>query len=248
MNDNIAIYGDTSWAGDARLVDRIRRCIRLGRIGPPSSNSRLRRSHVCAFRSILTPGDPGGTGETFGLRGGGFEVQDVREERFEIFVPDTYSTNGLWGALISISPGSQPRLPVGWAAELASQRVLFVAPCHAGNERDSGERCRLALDAVYSISKRYRIDRRRLFVGGFSGGGRIASALGVASRTSSPERFACVVSISIKMFPPARAGNTWRVTARERVTSSKRANAGLSITGERDMNRDNTQRVREYRL
>ena len=107
---------------------------------------------------------------------------DLQREKFRIIVPplEPLSTNSTLGLLVWISPGEDPRIPPAWEAELAKHRLLFVSAYNAGNERHAIQRCRLALDATCNVCRRFKVDPRRIYVGGFSGGGRIASILGVA--------------------------------------------------------------------
>jgi predicted esterase len=110
----------------------------------------------------------------------GFPDYDVKVEKFRLVVPRDYSTNGTWGLLVWISPENEADVPASLFAELAEHRLLLVSAYRSGNDRHPLDRFRLALDATCNICRAYQIDRRRIFVGGFSGGGRIASMLGVA--------------------------------------------------------------------
>jgi predicted peptidase len=101
-------------------------------------------------------------------------------ERFQVIVPATFTTNTSWGLLVWISPSDEPRIPSEWEVELAKQRLLFVGAYKSGNQRDIVERTGLALDAAFNMRQLYKIDTNRVFVAGFSGGGRVASMVGIA--------------------------------------------------------------------
>jgi pimeloyl-ACP methyl ester carboxylesterase len=59
--------------------------------------------------------------------------------------------------------------------------VIFVSAARSGNGADVlGRREPLALLAAYNVMQRYHVDARRVYVGGFSGGSRIALRLALA--------------------------------------------------------------------
>jgi predicted esterase len=105
---------------------------------------------------------------------------DLKVERFRLVVPEGYSTNAAWGLLVWISPENEAQVPKQLTAELASHRLLLVSAYKSGNDRHPLDRFRLALDATCNMCRKYRVARTRIYVGGFSGGSRIASMLGVA--------------------------------------------------------------------
>jgi len=69
-------------------------------------------------------------------------------------------------------------LPPGWESVLASRKFLFVSPQAAGNSCNQSRRCGLALMAALEMQRYYKIDARRIFAAGVSGGARAASDLG----------------------------------------------------------------------
>src|SRR5207248_2287400 len=85
-----------------------------------------------------------------------------------------------WGLFIWISASDAPRIPADWEAVLAARKLLFIGAVQSGNKRDILDRIRLAIDANVGMRKRCRIDGRRVYVSGFSGGARVASMVGVA--------------------------------------------------------------------
>jgi len=105
---------------------------------------------------------------------------DVTREKFRLVVPATYCTNTAWGLLVWLSQGDDAYLPPDWEEELEKHDVIVAAPFNSGNERHPIDRLRLALDATANVCRRFRIDRNRLYVGGFSDGARLACVLGIA--------------------------------------------------------------------
>jgi predicted esterase len=100
---------------------------------------------------------------------------ELGKERFSIYVPNEPIPAAGYGLLVFISPFEQALVPPEWRLILNRQGVIYVAAEHSGNDNDMlGRRIPLALHAYENVSKRYRLDPARVFVGGFSGGGRTA--------------------------------------------------------------------------
>lgn len=105
---------------------------------------------------------------------------DVASERFRVILPKNEETNQALGLLVWISAENNARVSEDLVAQLAAHRLLLVSPLKAGNDRHPLDRFRLALDGACNMCRLYPVDTKRIYVGGFSGGSRIASMLGVA--------------------------------------------------------------------
>ena len=120
-------------------------------------------------RGLVEETDPEGRGE--------YEPADAS---FEVFVPEAYAEReGSWGLLVWVSPGGIGHVPREWEGVLAEHRLIAIGPNDAGNERYVWYRIGLALDAAHGMGERYELDGRRVYVAGFSGGGRLATRLGL---------------------------------------------------------------------
>jgi len=99
---------------------------------------------------------------------------DLLEERFSFYVPVQRPSRG-YGLLVFIPPWQDARLPPGWAAVLDEHGMIFVSAAKSGNdEKVLDRRIPLALLGAYNIMQRYPIDADRVYIGGFSGGSRVA--------------------------------------------------------------------------
>jgi pimeloyl-ACP methyl ester carboxylesterase len=101
---------------------------------------------------------------------------DLAKERFLVYVP---SAAPPWprgfALLVFVPPSDQDHLPFGWASQLEHHGVILVIPAAAGNtEAVLSRRVPLALSAEENIVRQYPVDRQRIYIGGFSGGSRVA--------------------------------------------------------------------------
>ena len=105
---------------------------------------------------------------------------DLREERFDVFVPGRRPPGG-YGLVVFVSPMQDFVLPADWKRELDKRGIAFVAARRSGNRENMYERrMPLALHAYGNVAARLPLDPERVVVAGFSGGARIAQRLALA--------------------------------------------------------------------
>lgn len=104
---------------------------------------------------------------------------DLAKERFLVYVPpDGPPSPRGFALLVFVSPSERAGLPLSWTAQLNHYGVIFVSPEHAGNaDADLSRRVPLALSAEENIVRQYPVDRERIYIGGFSGGSRVAERI-----------------------------------------------------------------------
>ena len=105
---------------------------------------------------------------------------DPSKESVTVHIPPSYTPSTPHGLLIWISPTDSPRIPNDWLEVLSKERLVFAGASRCGNPRNIFDRIRMAVTINAGIRDRINIDGRRVYVSGFSGGGRVASMLGVA--------------------------------------------------------------------
>jgi len=110
----------------------------------------------------------------------GQQTIDLRDERFIVRVPAKRPPNG-FGVLVFIPPWNDGRSMERWGSVLDRFGLIFVSPLRSGNDQSTfGRREPLAILAAYNIAQLYPVDRDRVFVGGFSGGSRVAMRVALA--------------------------------------------------------------------
>lgn len=172
----------------------------------------------------------------------------LTNESFQVLIPESYSTNGSWGLLVWISPSDDPAIPADWQAELLTHQLLVVSAHRSGNERHPLDRFRLALDATCNMCRRYQVDRRRIYIGGFSGGARLASMLGVAYADIFTGTL-CICGVNYYRDVAGIGGQYYPGTFAPDpglLLLGKRSGRFVLVTGEHDQNRENTQRVSSF--
>lgn len=100
---------------------------------------------------------------------------DLTKERFLVYVPSAAPPPNGYALLVFVPPWEQASIPFDWSLQLDRYGVIFVTPAHAGNAQAVlSRRVPLALAAEANIARDYPVDRNRIYIGGFSGGSRVA--------------------------------------------------------------------------
>lgn len=107
-------------------------------------------------------------------------ITPVRET-WQVYVPRSYDGAAPYGVLVWVQPEDESRFSPGWGGVLDAHHVIYVSAANSGNDQAVySRRIPLALTGLANIESRYRIDPARVYVGGFSGGGKVASTLAAA--------------------------------------------------------------------
>lgn len=169
---------------------------------------------------------------------------DLAKEKFQIIVPATYRHAERWGVFIWISPGDAPAIPAEWEPVLAARKLLFAGAFKSGNPRNIFDRFRLALAANAGMRERFNVDGRRVYVSGFSGGGRVASMLGVAYADMFSGAMPFMGVNFYTDIPVGDGKGTYHasfIPDDEVLVIAKKACRYVLVTGEKDFNRAGTK-------
>jgi hypothetical protein len=99
------------------------------------------------------------------------------EVEWEIVVAENYDPDHPAGVLIYVSPSQKGSIPPQWKSLLADYNLIWIGANHSGNRVPVPRRMAFALTAPAVINQSYQIDIERIYLTGFSGGGRVASML-----------------------------------------------------------------------
>ena len=170
---------------------------------------------------------------------------DVTKEKYRIVVPRSYTPATKWGLFIYINAGDSPGIPGKYLPVLEKRKLLAIAAYRSGNRRNIFDRFRLAIDANFNMDRRFKIDPNRVYVSGFSGGGRVASMVAVAYA----DLFSGAIpfcGVSFYKAIPSDPGKSWPpgylpVTPALKIAKAK--GRYVLVTGEKDFNLKNTRAV-----
>jgi hypothetical protein len=148
---------------------------------------------------------------------------------WEVYIPNN-NLNRVPGVFVYVSPRISGRIDSRWREVMDQQNLIYIAANDSGNLKFTNRRMVLALMALKALEQQYSFAADRIYISGFSGGGRVASLLA----SQYPEVF--TGAIYICGVDPWKDKQTPRV---ERVIQ----NRFVFLTGSRDFNLRETRSV-----
>lgn len=157
------------------------------------------------------------------------------DQTYELYVPERYSERKSWPVVLFISPGNRGTGFNQWREACRRRGIIFASPHDAGNGTPGPRRVRIVMDVLDDLRRRFKTDTDRTYIGGFSGGGRIACQIAFAL----PEYFGGVL--------PVCAGGDLRPESwlRQRVVNRLSV---AQLTGTTDFNRGECERLHQTEL
>jgi pimeloyl-ACP methyl ester carboxylesterase len=112
----------------------------------------------------------------------GGQPVDLASARFSIYVPaHTEPAQHRYSLLVFVPPWSRAEVPSQWIPALDRHDMILVTAANSGNDASAGDRREpLALLAARNAMARYPVDPQQVYIGGFSGGSRVALRLALA--------------------------------------------------------------------
>ena len=81
------------------------------------------------------------------------------------------------GVLVYVSPTGSGDMDGRWSKVLDKHNLVYIAADHSGNRIPVTRRMVMATSAIMAVRQQFEIDEERVYISGFSGGGRVASFL-----------------------------------------------------------------------
>jgi predicted esterase len=162
---------------------------------------------------------------------------DVKDEIWNIYVPSTYKPGEKYGLFVWINADDNGAPTGNWKKVFAQKKLIFVGADRSGNDHESIlRRVALALHSVHNMKKLYNIDDNRIYVSGYSGGGRISSRIAIGY----PDIFSGALYIC-----GCNAPNSENVKIPPKILwqKAKSHHRYVFLTGDNDMNREDTKYV-----
>jgi hypothetical protein len=156
---------------------------------------------------------------------------DLAAENFIVYVPAHKPDEG-YGLLVFVPPWQRARLPAGWERALDQHGVIFVSAARSGNDENTmGRREPLALLAAHNVMSRYPVDAQRVYIGGYSGGSRVALRLALGY----PELFrGAFLNAGSDVIGDAAAETPIPLPPLELLHRLQESSHVVYVTGERD--------------
>jgi poly(3-hydroxybutyrate) depolymerase len=149
---------------------------------------------------------------------------------WRIYVPETYDASKPAGLMVYISPTSSGEIRGDWQSVIDSENLIWIGANQSGNRTRTNKRILLATLAPYLASESYEIDPDRVYLSGFSGGGKAAGLASVhLARLFKGAIFIC-------------GAESWSDAEPEQLLAAA-ANRYVFVTGSRDFNNTLTRRV-----
>ena len=106
---------------------------------------------------------------------------DPRAEAWKVYVPPDYDGSVPYGVFVWVDWSQDGGVYGDWAHLLREHKLIYVGADRSGNDESVVERrVPLALTGLVNIEALYNVDKSRIYIGGFSGGGVVASRIAAA--------------------------------------------------------------------
>ena len=100
---------------------------------------------------------------------------DNTQESFYIYLPKGFNPQETYGVMVFIIGQREAyESEAAWLPVFDERKLIYIAPQRVGNKQIVGRRVSMALAAANLIKKYYKIDPKRVYIGGHSGGARMA--------------------------------------------------------------------------
>lgn len=157
-------------------------------------------------------------------------LDDDEPISWRMYVPETYDSSKPAGLMVYISPTSSGEIQGDWRPVIDAENLIWIGANRSGNRTRTNKRILLATLAPYLASESYEIDPDRVYLSGFSGGGKAAGLASVhLARLFKGAIFIC-------------GAESWSDVEPEQLLTAA-PNRYVFVTGSRDFNNTLTRRV-----
>ena len=171
---------------------------------------------------------------------------NLPDESFEVYIPADYTGEKPYGLFVFVSPSPSGRPIEKYLKSMDEHHLIWIGPNKCGNDRINRPRMGLPIDAALSMKARYNIDPDRVYVAGASGGGRIASMLGVGYADIFKGGFYIIGCNFYRQEPSveqkgAAFPKSYSVPPAKIFQQARKQSKHVFLTGDTDGNREQTE-------
>ncbi len=153
---------------------------------------------------------------------------------WRMFVPESYDPGKPAGLMVYSSPTPSGGMRPDWRPVIGEENVIWISANSAGNRKPTIRRILLAALAPHVAADKYEIDPDRVYLSGFSGGGKAA---GIASIHLADIFKGAIFICGAELWEDIDPGQF----------AEAAANRYVFLTGSRDFNRTLTKEIhREF--
>lgn len=157
-------------------TEGLRNAVVFGDYTPLSSNTRIMRRLLSPLNAMRVRQQLAHNGQAMRERS-----IDLAQEKFAVYIPTGTPVPNGYALLVFVPPWKEARVPEQWIPVLDRHHMIYISAANSGNEANVLDRREpLSVLAEYNITMRHKVDPQRIYIGGFSGGARIALRLALA--------------------------------------------------------------------
>jgi len=104
---------------------------------------------------------------------------DIKAEQFHLYVPHDYDPTEKYGLIVWVHSRGPGEPSDAYLSILDKHHLIWVGIDRPAASNNVWHVMGLAIDAAYNLTRRYKIDRKRIYIAGQGQGGGVASRLGV---------------------------------------------------------------------
>ena len=159
---------------------------------------------------------------------------EVASAKTLVYVPADYDGTKPYGAYVHISPNDGGEYVEEYGPVMDRHKLIYISALGTSNQQPMLRRIRLAVDAFSSVRAKYKLDPKRVCVGGFSGGGH----MGMVTHAMFPDLFIASISHAAQSYLPAdnSCGHFPGLSAGDLKNGPLRDHKWCVISGEKDQN------------
>ena len=107
------------------------------------------------------------------------KITDIHKtQQWQVYLPTNELTKPP-GLFVYVSPVKTGQITQEWKRVMDKHNLIYIAADAAGNWTKPNHRIVMAINAVPAAMRQWSINKNRIIISGFSGGGRIASMLAI---------------------------------------------------------------------
>ncbi len=170
---------------------------------------------------------------------------------WEVYVPGNYQASRPYGLFVYINSTDSGRLPKHWRGVFDNHHLIWAGGNHIGNNHDTVWRHAMALEAVRRLRAAYHLDADRLYISGYSGGGRVASHVMVSHAhvfSGGNPHAGCNPYRKLRAKNGGFYGSAIKSISPAAVKAAQQRSRFVFSTGTKDFNREQTQLIAEQYL